>query len=395
MANDNKQLGIIKYFPDWPFFRRLASKVKIWIAYRTALSNRVVLIGERSKRKKTRIVETCAKKWPSVVSRINKEINDVFQTIPFYSQGEVNLDETRIDMLFKYFAYGFQPNEYFAFRLDNKTPEETEAFISGRLRMKYRCQMNDILQANIFNDKFETYKRFREHYHREVICIEKPEDYNRFHEFVSRHPIFVKKMVYLAQGQSVELVDITGIDLSEKDYFDGLIQAGKHILEEKIEQSSNLAQFNESSVNTVRAITFNTRHGFKVPYCMIRTGRPGAFVDNSGAGGVQAEIDFESGKVISNGFDELGGKYDVHPASGTVFKGFELPDWEQLKDLIFSSAAEVPQIKFIGWDLAHTKDGWVIVEGNENCYIIALQQIRDKGMKDTFENLMADMDLIV
>ena len=296
-------------------------------------------------------------------------------------------------MLFKYFAYGFQPNEYFAFRLDQKDTEKIREFISGRLRMKYRCQMNNILQAHIFNDKSQTYEYFKEYYRRQVIAIEKPEDLNKFLEYVDEHPVFVKKQVYLAQGNSVELVDIRKIDESRSEYFHKLIKIGKHVLEEKIVQTADMAQFNDSSVNTVRAITFNTKHGFKVPYCMIRTGRPGAFVDNSGAGGVQAEIDFNTGKVISDGFDELGGKYQVHPASGTRFKGFELPDWEQLKKLIFSSASRVPQIGFIGWDLAHTKDGWVIVEGNENCYIIALQQIRDAGMRSEFEELMEDMNL--
>ena len=91
----------------------------------------------------------------------------------------------------------------------------------------------------------------------------------------------------------------------------------------------------------------------------------------------------------------MGGNYISHPASGTVFKGYVLPDWNQLKELIFTAAAKVPQLRFIGWDLAHTQDGWVIVEGNENCYIIALQQIRDKGMRPIFEDLMMDMDLYV
>lgn len=393
MANDNKQNGIIRLFPDWPVFRRLASRTKIKQTYRTALSERDMIAGEGSASEKRRIVEACRAKFPAAASRIDGEIDAVFQTVPFYKEGNVDLDATREDMLFKFFAYGFQPNEYFAFRLDDKTPAQTREFISSRLRMKYRCQMNDLLQAHIFNDKAETYALFREHYRREAVAIEKPEDYGRFHDFVSCHPVFVKKQVYLAQGQSVELVDMSKAGMSEKALFDSLVAVGKHILEERIIQTPELAAFNASSVNTVRAITFNTRHGFEVPYCMIRTGRPGAFVDNSGIGGIQAEIDFKTGTVISDGCDELGGKYAAHPASGKVFRGFRLPDWDQLTELIFTSAARVPLIKFIGWDLAHTKDGWVIVEGNENCYIIAVQQIRGIGMRSAFEALMADMDL--
>lgn len=393
MANNNKQNGLVRLFPDWPVFRRLASKMKIKQTYKTAISKEEILKGEASPEGKKAVLAACNERWPKTTDKINKQIDEVFNSIEFYKDGSVDLEKTRQDMLFKYFAYGFLPNEYFAFRLDNKSGQEVEDFISARLRMKFRCQMNDILQAHYFNDKAQTYELFKERYNREAIAIETQADYDKFKAFVSKHPVFVKKQVYLAQGQSVELVDLSKIGKSEKELFDELIAAGKHILEERIIQSPEMAAFNESSVNTVRAITFNTKHGFKVPYCMIRTGRPGAFVDNSGGGGIQAEIDFETGTVISDAYDEHGGKYTAHPASGTVFKGYTFPDWDQLKELIFTCAAKVPQVKFIGWDLAHTRDGWVIVEGNENCYIIAVQQIRDKGMRPVFEELMSDMDL--
>ena len=393
MANENKQTGVVRFFPDWPLFRKLASRTKIRFAYKYALPRKEVRSGEIDEDEKSRIVDKYSCKWEAETKRINALIDELFETIPFYRDGNADFPKTRQDMLFKYFAYGFMPNEYFAFRLDNKSTPQIRKFISGRLRMRYRCQMNNLLQAHLFNDKSQTYELFRDHYHREIIAIEKPEDYRKYQDFIQRHPVFVKKQVYLAQGQSVELIDIDKTGMTEEELFNDLIRVGKHVLEEKIVQTSELAAFNESSVNTVRAITFNTKHGMKVPYCMIRTGRPGAFVDNSGAGGVQAEIDFETGMVISDGFDEMGGKYPAHPASKLTFKGYKLPDWEQLQELVFECASKLPQVRFIGWDLAHTKDGWVIVEGNENCYIIALQQIRDSGMRDVFEELMSDMDL--
>lgn len=395
MSDSNKQSRLVRLFPDWPMFQRLASKMKIKQIYKMALSEKDVFRGESSDVEKKEILKQCNRKWESTTKNINGDIDDIFRTIPFYREGNIDLDKTREDMLFKYFAYGFTPKEYFAFRLDSKKPKETRDFISGRMRMKFRCQMNDILQAHIFNDKAETYDFFKENYRREAIAIEKPEDFEEFSQFVKKHPVFVKKQVYLAQGQGVELVDMSKTGKTEREMFDSLLKCGKHILEEKIIQTLEMAAFNESSVNTVRAITFNTRHGFKVPYCMIRTGRQGAFVDNSGIGGIQAEIDFETGIVVSDAYDEYGGIYTNHPASGTAFRGYKFSEWDHLKELIFSSAAKVPQIKFIGWDLAHTKDGWVIVEGNENCYVIAVQQIRGIGMRPIFEELMADMDLIV
>lgn len=393
MANDNKQNVIIRKLPNWTVFRKLASRIKIKITYKYALPNTDVRQGEYSEQEKNAVVWKCRHKWEDEYKRVNAMIDETFRTIPYYSQNDVDLSWIREDMVFAYFAYGFFPGEYFAFGLENKRPKERREFISGRLRMRFRCQMNNLLQAHYFNDKTETYELYKEDYHREAVAVEKPADYRKFHDFVSRHPVFVKKQVYLAQGDSVALVDINKITGTEQEFFESLIKVGKHILEEKIVQSEEMAVFNESSVNTVRAITFNTKSGLKVPYCMVRTGRKGTFVDNSGAGGIQAEIDFATGKVISDGYDELGGKFKAHPSTGTVFKGYQMPDWNGLQELIFRSAKKMPQIQFIGWDLAYTEEGWIIVEGNENCYTVALQQIRDKGMRSIFEELMKEMEL--
>ena len=305
-----------------------------------------------------------------------------------------HLENVRRDMQFCHFAYGFTPGEYFAFRLEQKTAEQRREFISSRLRMVYRCRMNDILQADRYNDKAKTYALFKPYYRREAVVIETTKDYPAFEAFVDAHPVFVKKAVFEAQGNSVELVDI-GKWNDPRQLFDKLIAVGKHILEERIVQSPQMAVFNESSVNTVRAITFNTRNGIVVPYCIVRTGAPGAFVDNAGAGGVEARIDFDTGEIVTDGYDEMGGVFANHPASGTPMKGHRLPDWDQLKTLVNELPRKTPMIKFIGWDLAHTRDGWVVVEGNENCFIVAQQMIQDRGMRSVFEDIMKDMDLII
>ena len=62
MANDNKQNGILRFIPDLPFFRRLMSKIKIKMTYKTALPQKDVIKGESSDRDKQAITSTCGKK---------------------------------------------------------------------------------------------------------------------------------------------------------------------------------------------------------------------------------------------------------------------------------------------------------------------------------------------
>ena len=163
---------------------------------------------------------------------------------------------------------------------------------------------------------------------------------------------------------------------------------------QRIQQSEELSAFNETSVNTVRVITVKTKKGIVVPYCILRMGRRGAFVDNSGNGGVIACIDYASGKLNTDGYDEKGDIYLAHPDTGTTFKGTQLPDWDKLQALSEEVANRTKKINMVGWDFAHTPIGWVMVEGNDSPHIIAQQMILG-GLKDTMDKLLQEMDLWV
>lgn len=378
--------------PDTVITQKIVSKIHASVLLKYALSEKEIANGEKNTEEKRKIINKKKEQFGETVVRVNKDIDALFQRIPQYKSRE-SLDDLRTDMLFCYFAYGFTPVEYFSFSLEGKDRIFRESFLSDRQRVLYRLKMNHTISAWIFEDKMKTYELYHDYYYRDAISIEKPDDFIKFQEYIHKHPIFVKKEVKLSLGQSVGLVDSAKSNLTEKELFDSLIKHGKTILEEKIEQSKELAAFNTSSVNTVRVVSFYTKHGVKVPFCTLRTGRPGAFVDNGGAGGIQAGIDYNTGVVYSDGFDELGGIYAIHPGSNTAFKGYRLPDWQDLQKLIVELAEKVPKIKYIGWDMAHTKNGWVMVEGNECCQVIAKQMIDGRGIKKDFQEMMADMEL--
>ena len=140
-------------------------------------------------------------------------------------------------------------------------------------------------------------------------------------------------------NMKVQEFDIKDIANSEADYFEKLISSGTWLLEERVIQRKEMGCFNESSVNTVRCMTFKTRDGIVVPYCFMRTGRNGAFVDNGGSGGLLMGIDVTNGVVDTDALDEYGVKYETHPDSGIAFKGFVIPEWGELL-AICKNAAE-------------------------------------------------------
>lgn len=76
-------------------------------------------------------------------------------------------------------------------------------------------------------------------------------------------------------------------------------------------------------------------------------------------------VDPESGITISAGINEFGYVFDNHPDTGLALNGIQLPDWGKLKKLVEALMTIEPDTRYVGWDMAHTDSGWIVVEGND------------------------------
>ena len=54
----------------------------------------------------------------------------------------------------------------------------------------------------------------------------------------------------------------------------------------------------------------------------------------------------------------------IHPKTKTAFAGFELPFWSEARRLVERTALLFLPVRTIGWDVALTPNGPVVVEGN-------------------------------
>ena len=124
-------------------------------------------------------------------------------------------------------------------------------------------------------------------------------------------------------------------------------------------------------------------------------GRNGSFVDNGGAGGLLIGIDKESGMLVTDGRDEFSNAFERHPDTGLCFKGYQLPEWENLLTLAKNISAKEELIPYIGWDFAHTERGWVVVEGNASGQLIGPQIVTQTGSRKRILELLQDVDQII
>lgn len=211
-----------KYCPEIPMLHKWLQRIKLKEINQYVVPQSDVHSGEESESKQGEIVERYSKLWPEYVQMLNEKLDEYIARCEPVRMRE-DLTELRKKVLFTCLAYGFMPDEFFAFGLEYKSNEERRSYISNRERDNYIYELNDIIDIDIFWDKYKTYEKFKKYYHREAICIEKQSDYERFDKFIEKHPVFVVKNVRLSKGDSVKLIDSNTCGKTHRQLFDMLI----------------------------------------------------------------------------------------------------------------------------------------------------------------------------
>lgn len=288
----------------------------------------------------------------------------------------------------------WNPDEYILFHYEDLSPKARHAFVMQNEGSRFRHMVNTPTIHNLFLDKSITYNYFKDFYRRELVKItEKENQISAFSAFVNEYDNIVIKSLKEAGGEGVKMmqtrnekgcVDVLYENLW-KEYPEGFL------LEERIIQSPDLAIFHPASVNTVRLTTY--KYDGKVELIhrpFIRFGQGDAIVDNGAKGGIIASIDFETG-IITSAIDELGKHYIVHPDSGKTILGFHIPYWKEAKEMALTLMNIIPDAKYIGWDLALTNEGWVMVEGNSRGLFIGFQLPNQMGWREEYEEIKEKM----
>jgi hypothetical protein len=108
---------------------------------------------------------------------------------------------------------------------------------------------------------------------------------------------------------------------------------------------------------------------------------PEAAVDNMKAGGLIAGVDLDTGALGPACKGYGGGDYVVHPVTGAAIVGRALPDWGAVKALCVRAHAEAfADYVLIGWDVAMTPEGPLLIEGNGKPGVLMPQRAARRGL---------------
>lgn len=181
--------------------------------------------------------------------------------------------------------------------------------------------------------------------------------------FMEAHRTMILKPADSLGGKDVVKVSADDVDDVEA-FVAAAVAQRQFMLEEFLVQHPEMSRLNPSSVNTLRMVTFVTGERAEVLAEVLKIGN-GGDVDNFSDGGMYTMLD-ERGVALYPAFDGRNEVFAVHPATGVSIPGFQVPLYADVVELVTRAALRVPQLRYVGWDVAITPTRPVLIEGNYN-----------------------------
>jgi hypothetical protein len=294
-----------------------------------------------------------------------------------------------LDVGAAFLLYGASVSDYFACEFYKKRHCERRRFITIRQANRMFRFLNDPQDVLDVRNKGRFHRRFadltgREHF--DTVAGNR-EDFVRF---AQRHKAFIVKPIAGGFGLGVRRIDTT----AETDLvalYDELKGSGM-LAEEIIRQHDEMASFHPDSVNAVRVTTVFKDGLTQVVTAAAKFGNAHSITDNFSIGGILAAIEPETGVVVSTGVDKDGNRYVRHPITNRQILGFTIPQWDDVVALVGRAAPRLPRVRYVGWDVALSKEGGpVLVEGNDMGTLRGQQLADQVGKRELYDGVLKGM----
>ena len=136
------------------------------------------------------------------------------------------------------------------------------------------------------------------------------------------------------------------------------------VVQRIIHQHEKMNALNNTSVNTIRILTYHSADEVLVLYSVIRIGKQGAEIDNETVGGISTRINID-GTLCKYAFGAPGNDNVEKTDTGVVLDGYKIPSYDKAIDLVKTMHLFLPHFDLVGWDIAIDTEGIpVIIEFN-------------------------------
>jgi hypothetical protein len=140
------------------------------------------------------------------------------------------------------------------------------------------------------------------------------------------------------------------------------------LLQTCIDNDPSVSQLSSGALCTARIITIRPPGGPpELVSAVYRMATGGQSTDNFSIAGLAAPIDLTTGRLgaaVRSDPRLVIAPVDVHPDTKATIEDTYLPWWSEARTLVLAAHAKLPSIACVGWDVALTATGPVLVEAN-------------------------------
>ena len=299
-----------------------------------------------------------------------------------------------IDYVFALMVDGASISDYFAYGFYKKRRNGRNEYITFKRYHRIQNKCNPIKEdRDICRNKVKFNSRFKDFLGRGWLDITNS-SFEDFESFIQRNEIVFIKEVLGFRGIGTTKYETKKIKDVKALYNELHNDKNAHyVAEEKITQINSLSEFHPWSVNTIRIVTVYNNLTDEVHFmnARLRMGNKKNSVDNFHFDGIGANINIESGIIDSVGYDVHNQTYIVHPETGKQIIGFKIPYWEECKKFAEKAARNIPEVRYIGWDIVIRENGdFLLIEGNDNADH-DFQQLYNKGLWKEYKEILKDI----
>lgn len=282
----------------------------------------------------------------------------------------------KLDIFINFLIRGIGYTDYYRGNYINLNKKEKDTFVTAKTFYKIIHYFNNDDYISIFHDKLIFNKFFNEYIKRDYINLKKC-TIEEFNSFLNKHDIIFAKDPLGECGHGIKKIVIKEIKDKNKMYNE-LKENKQFLLEEAIKQCNELNELNPYVVNSFRIVTIVKNNKSYVIGNALRVNQ-----FDSEVIGCTNDIYFslnEEGKIDSRVIDDYGNIYISHPITSKEFNKVKIPHVKEAFEMCKKAALEVPEVRYVGWDVAFSDKGPVIVEGNEypGYGIIQYFKLKDK-----------------
>lgn len=280
--------------------------------------------------------------------------------------------------------------DYYVFHFENLKSDIRKTFITRGVNNNYIKKMNNRNYYHSFDNKIEFNNLFQKYLNRDYLDLEKS-SIEDFQKFINKHNIFMAKPINLQCGKGIEKIEIKK-NTNINNLYKKLKNNKQTLLEEYVVQHDIMNKLFPNSVNTLRIVSANINGKVTILFRAIRIGNGKNVVDNFNHGGMYSIVN-KKGIIDKPAIDKSSNIYDIHPVTKTKIVGFEIPYFKEAIKMVKDAAKVVPEVGLVGFDVAITNNGPVLIEGNQlpgyDIYQSKIHLNEDgTGMKPYFDKII-------